>query len=221
MVRATINEHLKELQGDLLTMGSMVEKAIERSLEALKKRDLVVAKEVIADDAAINRKRFEIEEKGIELITTQQPVARDLRVIIVVLNIISEMERMADYAESIARIAINLGDEPPLKPLIDIPRMATKAVSMLRRSLTAFLEQDLTMAKQISAEDDEVDNLYDQIYRELLIFMLQDPKTITRATHLLWVAHDLESIADRVTSICERIIFLITGKYEDLSISKY
>jgi len=221
MVRVNFDKNLRELQDDMLTMGSMVEKAIERSLEALKKRDLVLARQIIDDDTAIDIKRFEIEERGIEFIVTQQPSARELKVIMVIVNAITEMEQMADHAEGIAKITLLLGDEPPLKPLIDIPRMAAKATSMLRRSLTAFIEQDIAAAKQISTEDDEVDNLYDQVYRELLIFMLQDPKTVPRATYLLWVAHNLERIADRVTNICERIVFLISGKYEELNISKY
>jgi phosphate transport system protein len=138
-----------------------------------------------------------------------------------VLSIITDLERMGDHAEGIARIALLLGDEPPLKPLIDIPRMAEIATSMLRRSLTAFVERDMEAAKKISAEDQEVDQLYDQVYRELIFFMLQDPKTITRATYLLWVAHNLERIADRVTNICERVIFMVAGKYEQLHTSKY
>ncbi len=221
MARVTYDKYLKELQDDMLTLGSMVEKAIERSLEALKKRDLALARQIIDDDMVINMKRFEIEERGIELIATQQPVAKDLRVIMVVLSIITDMERMADHAEGIAKITLLLGDEPPLKPLIDIPRMADKAISMLHRSLSAFINQNTEAAKQISAEDDEIDNLYDQVYRELLIFMLQDPRTISRATYLLWVAHNLERIADRVTNICERIVFLVSGKYEELNVSKY
>jgi len=221
MVRVNFEKQLKELQDEMLIMGSLVEKTIDRSLEALKKRDLVLARQIIDDDTAVDMKRFEIEEKGIEFIASQQPVAKDLRAVMVILNAITEMEQMADHAEGIAKIALLLGDEPPLKPLIDIPRMAAKATSMLRRSLTAFIEQDIAAAKQISSEDDEVDNLYDQVYRELLIFMLQDPKTITRATYLLWVASNLERIADRVTNICKRIVFLITGKYEDLNTSKY
>lgn len=221
MAKTPFDKYLKELQDDMLTLGTLVERAIDRSLEALKKHDLVLARQVIDDDVPIDRKRGEIEERGIELITTQQPVARDLRVIIGILSIITDMERMADYAQRIAKITLLLGDQPPLKPLIDIPRMADKATSMLRRSLTAFIEQDREAARQISAEDDEVDNLYDQVYRELLIFMLQDPKTISRATYLLWIAHNLERIADRVTNICERVTFLITGKYEELNIPKY
>jgi len=199
----------------------MVEKTITRSIEALKARDLAAAKQIVADDEKIDLKRFEIEEKGIDIIATQQPMASDLRIIIAVLSIITELERMGDHAEGIGKVTILLGDEPPLKPLVDIPRMAEKATSMLRRSLTAFVERNLEAAKMIPAEDSEVDQLYDQVYRELLFFMLQDPKTITRATYLLWIAHNLERIADRATNIAERVVFMITGKYQQLHISKY
>jgi phosphate transport system protein len=157
----------------------------------------------------------------VELIATQQPMASDLRIILAVLNIISEVERIGDYAEGIAKIAIMIGDEPPLKPLIDIPRMADKTVDMLRRSLDAFIKRDAAAAKAISTEDDMVDQLYDQVFRELLTFMAEDPKTITRATRLIWVAHNLERSADRVTNICERVVFVVTGKMEEIGASKY
>ncbi|MCD5412523.1 MAG: phosphate transport system regulatory protein PhoU, partial [Dehalococcoidia bacterium] len=137
------------------------------------------------------------------------------------LNLITELERMGDYAEGIARIALMIGDEPPLKPLIDIPRMAEKARDMLRRSLEAFINRDSEEAIRINAEDDEVDNLYDQVFRELLVFMMEDPRTITRATRLIWVAHNLERIADRVTNVCERVVFTVTGKMEEIGTSKY
>jgi phosphate transport system protein len=221
MTRVVFDRELRELQDQMLVLASMVEKAVARSVEALKARDLAAAKQVAEDDVKIDLKRFEIEEKGIDIIATQQPMAGDLRTIMAVLSIITDLERMADHAEGIARIAILLGDEPPLKPLIDVPRMADIATSMLRRSLTAFVERDIEAAKKISTEDNEVDQLYDQVYRELIFFMLQDPKTITRATYLLWVAHNLERIADRVTNICERVIFMVAGKYEQLHTSKY
>ena len=196
-------------------------KAILRSIEALKNRDLDLAHQIIADDQKINHKRFEIEEKCIELIATQQPMASDLRTIVAVLNIVSEVERIGDYAEGIAKITIMIGDEPPLKPLIDIPRMAEQTVDMLRRSLDAFVNRDAEVARKISAEDDVVDHLYDQVFRELLTFMAEDPKTITRATRLIWVAHNLERSADRVTNICERVVFMVTGKMEEIGASKY
>jgi len=220
-IRTTFHERLREIQDELLIMGSMVEKAIARSVEALKKRDLKLAEQVIEDDQKINRKRFAIEESCITIIATQQPMASDLRIIITVLNLITELERMGDYAEGIARIALMIGDEPPLKPLIDIPRMAEKAQDMLCRSLQALINRDSEEAIRITAEDDEVDNLYDQVFRELLVFMMEDPRTITRATRLIWVAHNLERVADRVTNICERVVFTVTGKMEEIGTSKY
>ena len=220
-IRTVFHKKLREIQDDILAMGSMVEKAISRSIEALKKRDLTLAQQVIADDLKINEKRFNIEEKCIQLIATQQPMASDLRIIICVLNIISELERIGDYAEGIAKIVVMIGDEPPLKPLIDLPRMAEKTEEMLGRSLDAFVNRDAEAARQITAEDDEVDNLYDQVFRELLIFIAEDPRTITRATRLIWVAHNLERSADRVTNICERVVFVVTGKMEEIGASKY
>jgi phosphate transport system protein len=219
--RTTFHKRLREIQDDVLAMGSMVSKATLRSIDALKNRDLDLAQQVITDDKKINQKRFEIEEKCVELIATQQPMASDLRIILAVLNIISEVERIGDYAEGIAKIAIMIGDEPPLKPLIDIPRMAEQTVAMLRRSLDAFVNRDAEAAKKISAEDDAVDQLYDRVFRELLTFMAEDPKTITRATRLIWVAHNLERSADRVTNICERVVFVVTGKMEEIGASKY
>lgn len=220
-MRTIFHKQLREIQDDLLVMGSMVQKAIVRSIEALKSRDIDSAQQVIADDKNINHKRFEIEEKCIELIATQQPMASDLRTVVAVLNIITELERVGDYAAGISRIVIIIGDEPPLKPLIDIPRMADQTVDMLRRSLEAFINRDAQAARRISAEDDMVDHLYDQVFRELLTFMAEDPRTITRATRLIWVAHNLERCADRVTNICERVVFLVTGKMEEIGASKY
>ncbi len=202
-------------------MGSMVRRAIERSMQALKARDMELAQKVIEEDARINEKRFVIEEKCVHFIVRQQPVAGDLRLIICILNLITDLERMADHAEGIAKIVLMLGSEPPLKPLIDLPRMAEKAGGMLTRSLSAFIKRDEKAAREICAEDDEVDALYDQVFRELLTFMLEDPRTITRATRLLWVGHNLERIADRVTNICERVVFLVTGKMEEIGASKY
>ena len=218
--RETFDRALGRLRDDLLLLGSMTDQAIMRSIDALKKRDFEAAQQIVADDLKINRKRFDIEEQCIQLIVTQQPMATDLRIIIAVLHISVDLERMADHAEGIARINIMMGDEPLLKPLIDIPRMAEQATDMLRRSLQAFVEQDVEEARRISAEDDLVDALYNQIYRELVTYMLEDPRTTTRANYLLWVAHNLERIADRVTNICERVIFLSTGEMEELNVSK-
>ena len=220
-IRTIFHKKLREIQDDVLAMGSMVEKATNCSIEALKERDLEKAHEIIADDLKINRKRFNIEEKCVQLIATQQPMASDLRTIIGVLNIITEIERIGDHAEGTAKIVVMIGDEPLLKPLIDIPRMAEKVNDMLHRSLDALINRDADAAKQIVSEDDEVDNLYDQVFRELITFMAEDPKTITRATRLIWVAHNLERSADRVTNICERVVYMVTGKMEEMNISKY
>jgi phosphate transport system protein len=220
-IRITFRKKLREIQDEVLVMGSMVEKAIMSSVRALKERDLDLANQIISDDLKVNQKRFEIEEKCIQLVATQQPMASDLRVIIAVLNIISEVERIGDHAEGIAKIVLMIGDEPPLKPLIDIPRMTEKTVDMLHRSLDVFVNHDADAARKIVAEDDDVDNLYNQVFRELLTFMAEDPRTITRATRLIWVAHNLERSADRVTNICERVVYMVTGKMEEIGASKY
>ncbi|HSW58845.1 MAG TPA: phosphate signaling complex protein PhoU, partial [Dehalococcoidales bacterium] len=173
------------------------------------------------DDQRIDQKRYEIEEKCIDLIVTQQPIASDMRIIIAVLNIIVDLERIGDHAEGTAKICILIGDQPPLKPLIDLPRMAEMTGSMLRRSLEAFIKHDAETASKICQEDDAIDNLYDQVFRELLTFMAEDPRTITRATRLIWVAHNLERSADRVTNIGERVIYVVTGRHDWMAGSRY
>jgi phosphate transport system protein len=220
-IRTSYHKKIKDIQNNMLVLGSMVEKAILNSVASLKNRDLELAQQVITDDHKINSLRFMIEEKCIEIIATQQPMAGDLRIIVAILNITTEIERIGDYAMGIARITIMIGNEPLLKPLVDIPKMAEQTEDMLRRSLDAFINRDVEAAKKISAEDDLIDNLYDQVFRELLIFMAEDPKTITRATRLMWAAHNLERAADRVTNICERIVYIITGKMEEIGASKY
>jgi len=221
MTRETYQKNLRELQDDVLAMGSMIEKALERSMQALRGRDLEQARKVLDDDKNIDIKRFEIEQKAMALMCTQAPMASDLRVILAALNIIIDLERMGDHAAGIAKIAIMVGDEPPLKPLIDLPRMNEKVISMLHRSLDAYINHDAEAARQIVAEDDEIDNLYDQVFRELLTFMMEDPRTITRATRLIWVGHNLERTGDRVTNICERVVFMVTGKMEEMNVSTY
>jgi phosphate transport system protein len=221
MVRADFDRNLKALQDDLLALGSMVENAITKSMHALKNRDLEASRQVVEDDDLIDRQRFQLEDQCIDLIATQQPIAIDLRTLMAVLHIAVELERMGDYAEGIGKISLMMGDQPPLKPLIDIPRMADKATAMLQRSLDALVNRDADAALEVCKDDDEVDGLYDQVYRELLTYMIQDPKSIQRATYLLWVAHDLERIADRATNIAERVIFLVTGKLTEIDVSRY
>jgi phosphate transport system protein len=216
MLRKTFEIEMQQVKDEILVLGSMVEQAILDSVEALKKRDIKAAEKVFAEDQKINEKRFAIENKLMVLIATQQPMAHDLRLLASSLEIISELERMGDYAKGIANINIRMGDEPLLKPLIDVPRMAQKGVDMLHRALTAFVNEDAETAKTLPVEDDEVDALYNQVYRELMTFVIQDPKTIERANWLLWVAHNLERFADRVTNICERTVFIATGQMKEI-----
>jgi len=217
MPRETFDEQIGDLQEDLLAVGDLVDKAIERSIQSLAHRDLGLAQQIIGEDALINQALRDLEERCLVLIATQQPLASDLRIIIAVSNIAVELERMGDYAKGIAKITLMIGDHPPLKPLIDIPRMAEKGRQLLHQQLDAFIRRDPDSARCLGAQDDEVDALYDQVYRELVFFMMQDPKTITRATYLLWVAHNLERIADRTTNIGERVVFLVTGRVEELN----
>ncbi len=212
MPRTDYDRDLRMLQDDLLMMGNMVEKAIARALDALRNRDLEAANDVIREDDIIDQKQTEIEERCIDLIATQQPLAGDLRILVTALHLCGELERMGDYAEGIAKISVMMGDEPPLKPLIDIPRMAQKASDMVRRSLDAFVNRDVVAAMSVRSDDDEIDSLYEQVYRELLTYMLGDPSVIRRATHLLWAAHNIERIADRATNIAERVIYMVTGR---------
>jgi phosphate transport system protein len=216
-----LDSQLRESKEQVLAMGDMVQKALGRSVEALKKRDLSLAHQIMAEDKLINQKRFAIEDKCINLIATQHPVATELRIIVAILNIVTELERIGDYAEGISKIVIMIGDEPPLKPLIDIPRMADITIGMIRDALKSFVESDAKMANQVVSVDNVVDSLYDQVFRELLTFMMADPKTINRATRLIWVTHNLERAADRATNICERVLYTITGKMEESEVSKY
>ncbi len=215
--RADFDRHLLMLKDDVLSMGSMVEKSVFKAVDALKRRDLKASEEVVKDDDLIDQKRYEIEERCVDLIATQQPMARDLRMVMALLHITLELERMGDYSEGIARISIMMGEEAPIKPLIDVPRMAERAAEMLRHSLDALVNRDVTLAQQVWKDDDEVDMLHDQVYNELLMIMIQDPKTIKRATYLLWVAHNLERFADRATNIAERAVYLVTGKFTEAS----
>jgi phosphate transport system protein len=215
--RSGFHRELERLQDEVLVLGSMVEKAITRSVDVLRARDVRAARVLEAEDVLINRKRFEIEEAALLQIATQQPMASDLRRLAAILHIVTDLERMGDYAAGIAHICIEIGDQPHIKQLIDIPRMADLSVSMLRRALDAFVDRDAAAAEAIAAEDDEVDALYQQVYRELLTVMLANPRTIDQATHLLWVAHNLERVADRVQNVCERVIFVVTGRMRELS----
>lgn len=217
----TFQKHLRQTQDDVVFMGSMVEKAIDEAVEALKKRNSTLAHKVIADDFQIDKQRFAIEDKCIELLAAKQAEELDLRVIVTILNIISELERIGDYAEGIAKVVVLIGDEPPLKPLIDIPRMAEIVIDMIKKSIQSFISRDVELAKKVISYDDVVDALNEQIFRELLTFMMMDAKTINRASRLIWVGHNLERAADRTTNISERVVFLVKGRMEKLGSSKY
>ncbi len=217
LVRATLDRDLQKLQDDLLRLGSRVDTAIQRALDSLARRDADLAQEIITADAEINALRFKLEEACLAVLATQQPAASDLRGIVAAMILATELERMGDYCAGIARTVLRMGDEPLLKPLVDIPRMAQECRVMLREALDAYVARDPEAARRVAARDDTVDNLYNQVFRELLTFMLEDPRTTTRALYLLFTAHNLERIGDRVVNIAERVIFMASGELKELS----
>ena len=217
MPRETFEAELTALKERLLHLGAMVADAQRSAVQALAKSDEGVARDVIARDQTVNQLQHEIDEECVFLIASQQPVARDLRMIMSVSSIASELERMADHAKGIANLALRLIDQPMLKPLIDIPRMAEIGRELLSGQLRAFLSGDAEAACHLARRDDEVDQLNDQVFRELLLIMMNDPRTITRATYLLWVAHNLERFSDRATNIGERVVFVTAGDIVELN----
>lgn len=221
-MRDSFHKHIRTLELRVAAMGKQVEEAIQSSMQAMKDRNIEQAEKVIKNDALINTQRWQIEEECVNLIALQQPVASDLREMIAILNIVTDLERMGDHAEGVAKIVKLLGKEDPVKPLTDIPVMSEIAVDMLRKSIDAFIRRDAKIAEVVCAMDDKVDQLNDKVYHELIDKMLADPKVVTRATYQIWAAHNLERIADRVTNICERVVYLVTGSMHKLpSISKY
>jgi phosphate transport system protein len=216
MARNTLEQELQRLQGEIAIMGESVTQAIVASVDCLRRRDFERSERLMADDRLINERRFRIESDILTVMATQQPVARDLRSLAAMLEIASELERIGDYAKGVAKINLMLGDRPLLKPLVDIPRMADMACDMLRRALKAFAENDAETARAIPVEDDRVDEIYNQVARELLTFIMADPKTMEQANLLLWAAHNMERAADRVTNICERVVFTVTGSMMEL-----
>ena len=216
MTREKFDQQIKKLLDDILILGSMTENAIIDSVAALTLQDLAKAKRIRKRDKKINAKRYHIENEALMTIATQAPMATDLRVLASIIDVAGELERMGDYAKGIALITKKLGKEPLLKPLIDIPKMAEIATDMLHRALEAFTRVDVDMAWIIPKDDDLVDDLYNQVYRNLLAHMISDPTTIDKATYLIWVAHNLERVADRVTNICERTLFIETGELHEI-----
>ncbi|HET9015399.1 MAG TPA: phosphate signaling complex protein PhoU [Thermomicrobiaceae bacterium] len=215
--RTHYDRQLAQLGNELIMLGGTVEHAVARAVEALRQRDAAAARAVIIADRAIDDRVYQLEEQALRLIATQQPLATDLRVVAATLFIMTELERIGDYAEGIAKITLQVAEEAPLKPLIDIPRMAEIVAEMLHDSLSAFIDRDLERCEAIWLRDDDVDALYDQVFRELLTYMLANPATVEPATRLIWAAHNLERIADRVTNICERTAFVITGNPRQLT----
>jgi phosphate transport system protein len=218
MSRKTFDQELQRLQDGVLALGSTVENAITDSVESLKRKDTEASRRIIAQDRLVNEHRFELEADALALIATQQPMARDLRTIAAVLDIASELERIGDYAKGIARINLMIGEQPFIKPLVDLPAMAAKARDMLHDSLQAFARADAAMARAIPERDTDVDALYNQVYRELLMLIMADPSRIDQATYLLWAAHNLERAADRVTNICERVVFTVSGEMMEMDV---
>jgi phosphate transport system protein len=218
MPRDTFEKQINQLKTTLLELGARTNQTIAESVEALKTRDQVIAQSLIARDVEINRIRYRIEEQSYELIATQQPLASDLREIIAILMIAIELERIADHSKNLAEIVIRMGNEPLLKPLIDIPRMAEISQEMLNQALDALARRDANAARAVCLRDDELDGLYKQIFRELLTFVMEDSRTVTRALNLLFAAHNLERIGDRITNIGERVIYAVTGRLEELNV---
>lgn len=212
MVRKTFDEELKKLKNEMLKMASMVEEAIYKSIEALKRQDLEMAQQVMEEDDKIDEYEIKLEEMCTTLIALRQPVASDLRTIIVISKLVTDLERIGDHASNIARMVKNIGKEPLIKPLIDIPRMTEIVGRRLRESLNAFVNLDVEAARRIAKEDDELDILDEQILRELLTFMIEDPRTIRQATFLMFISRFLERIGDHSTNVCERTIYMATGE---------
>jgi len=206
------DQELKHLNEKLFEMARQVEEAIGRAVKALVDREPKIAEEVIRADTTINFLEIEIDELCLKLLALQQPLAVDLRFIASALKINNDLERIGDQAVNIAERTLDLLKQPLLKPLIDIPRMATLAQKMVKDSLDAFVNRDTKLARDVCERDDEVDDLNDQIFRELLTYMMQDPKTISRAVDLILVGRHLERIADLATNICEDVVYLVDGK---------
>ena len=215
--RETFDRELINLQNDVLALGNMVETMLVDSVDYLKLRDMAGSERIVEQDKAVNKKRFQIEADVLALIALRQPIAIDLRVLAAMLEIASELERMGDYAKGIAKVNLMIGQQPLMKPLIDIPLMCAKVQHMLRLVLTAFVRRDANLARSIPPLDDEVDALYNQVYRELATYIMSQPNTLDQANYLLWAAHNLERAADRVINLCERVVFTVTGELEELN----
>jgi len=215
--RVQFEDKMEKLQSQLLQMGELVEKSIAKAIQSLKEQNAVMAQEVVDEDDVIDQLEITIEEGCLTLIATQQPIAKDLRRVATLFKMINDLERIADYATSIAKITLRIADQPFIKPLVDIPRMAVLSQKMVKQALDAYVREDVELAAAVGTDDDEVDKLFGQIFRELLTIMMENPKTITQATHLLFVGRWLERISDHATNIAEEVIFLVTGEKKNLN----
>ena len=218
-MRKAFEYEIQKLKDEILSLGSMVEQAILDSVDALKHRDIPRSQRIYDNDDVINEKRFKIERAVMIAIATQQPMAHDLRLLASLLDVAGELERMGDYAKGIAKINILMEDQPLLKPLVNLPVMAEKSADMLHRALIAFTTEDVEAAKAIPDEDDEIDALYTEIYHQMVSYVIENPQAIECSNWLIWAAHNLERVADRVTNICERTIFIATGEMEEIDSS--
>jgi len=216
MPRETLDRQIHQLEDEVLLLGSMVEQSMLAAVDTLKRRDIEEAHHIYNNDHVINEKRYAIENAILILIATQQPMAHDLRLLAAILEVDSELERMGDYAKGIAKVVYRLGDIAIPIPMREITRMAELSVSMLHRALSAFIAENPNQASLIPAEDDEVDALYNRVYHYVVSTMIADPEIIDHANLLMWAAHNLERMADRVTNICERTIFIATGELMDM-----
>ncbi len=212
-----LDQELRLAKDDILILGSMVEQAILDSVRALKEHDLEKSITIFEGDKIVNSRRYEIEKFTLAIMATQQPTARDLRMLTAILDLSSELERMGDYAKGIAVINLRSGGLGLTKLLRNLYDMSLKSVDMLHRSLTAFLLEDTDLAKAIIDEDNLVDDLYSQLYHDVLESVVDDPSNIERVNYVLWVGHNLERVADRVTNVCERVIFVATGRMGEIS----
>jgi phosphate transport system protein len=218
--REIIERKLQSLQDDLLVLGSLVEKALSDAVNYLRRRDIKNSQRLIVEDRIINERRYALESDTLAVIATQQPMAIDLRALASILEIATELERMGDYAKGIARINLMLGEGPLLRPLNEIPDMLEQTEEMLHQALDAFVRRDVDLARQIPAMDDEVDALYNKVYRDLIDLIVADHGSTEQANLLLWVAHNLERTADRVTNICERTVFTVTGQAVEMDLEE-
>jgi phosphate transport system protein len=217
-LRSALDRELETLRDDVLRMGSLVEEAISLALQALRKNDARLAQQVIDDDEKVNTMRFELEEFAIRIIALQAPNTSDLRFVTAALNIVVDLERMADHAAGICKVVVRLPQGPPPENLLMLPRMGVLVLELLHEALDAYINVNTDAAQKIAARDDEIDDLYQHMFFDVIALMNEDPALVEHYTYMLWMGHSLERMGDRVTNICERVVFVKTGEMEELNI---